>query len=583
MNPFDRRQLVAVARGDAQPDILIQNVTLYNVLTATIDAVDIGILGNRIAFVIPAGTSGGEAGRVIDGHDLYAVPGFVDGHVHNESSMVTPAQWARVLLRRGTTTVFTDPHEIGNVMGLPGIRYMQAASQGLPMRYYITAPSCVPAVPSLETAGATITHAEMRELLSWERVVAVAEAMDFPGLIYQGGNITPISQVAHELGKGIEGHAPGVVGRMLQAYLAAAGPSASDHESSLTNEMLEKVHSGMMVYAKSSTFVNDTTEIAAALKQVNDTRMFGLCTDDIMPHHLLEHGHMNYGIQQLIASGVPAMTAYQMATINVASHYRIPGLGGIAPGWLADIVLLRDIEQVQVEHVISDGRIVVNHGRLVVEIAEPVEPITENSVRIPSLSEQDFVFQPGGSGEMVFNGLNLASIFTMPATIKVTVQDGRVAFPLPEGVSLAAIVPRHNQGTRPSLALACGYALKEGAVASTVSHDSHNLAVIGRNPADMLAAAQELKRVGGGLTAVKNGAVLATLPLPVAGLMNPSPVEEVAAQLERYEACLPEIGLPKAFPSDLLALALPVVPMVRLTDRGLVDVATQKFIPQTAA
>lgn len=579
MNPYDRSQLVAVARGDEQPELLIQNVTLYNVLTATIDAVDIGITGNRVAFVVPAGKSGGEAGRVIDGRGLYAVPGFVDGHVHNESSMVTPAQWAKVLLTRGTTTVFTDPHEIGNVMGLPGIRYMQAASQGLPMRYYITAPSCVPAVPSLETAGATITHAEMRQLLTWERVVAVAEAMDFPGLIYQGGNITPISQVAHELGVGIEGHAPGVVGRMLQAYLAATGPSGSDHESSLTDEMLEKVHGGMMVYAKSSTFVNDTTQMAAALKQVNDTRMFGLCTDDIMPHHLLEHGHMNYGIQQLISSGVTPMTAYQMATINVAAHYRIPGLGGIAPGWLADIVLLSDVEQVKADYVISDGRIVVEHGKLVVDIAEPVEPITENTVRIPPLSEEDFVLQCSGSGEAVLNGMNLASIFTTQATIQVSIEDGKVVFPLPEGVSLAAIVPRHNQGTRPSLALTCGYALKEGAVASTVSHDSHNLAVIGRNPQDMLIAAQELRRVGGGLTAVKNGTVLATLPLPVAGLMNPGPVEEVAAQLERYESCLLEVGLPQAFPIDLLALALPVVPMVRLTDRGMVDVATQKFIP----
>lgn len=577
MESRDRKSLVAAARGDATPDIVVHNVMLYNVLTATIETVDIGIVGTRIAFVVPAG-NGSQGIKVIDGRDLFAVPGFIDGHVHNESSMVTPAQWAKILLVHGTTTVFTDPHEIGNVLGLPGIRYMLEASCGLPLRYFITAPCCVPAVPSVETAGAVITYAEMQDLLQWDRIVAVAEAMDFPGLIYQKGNITPIVEVAHRMGIGIEGHAPGIVGRMLQAYLAATGPSGSDHESSNADEMLEKVRAGMMVYANSSTYVNETAEIAAAIKQVGDTRFFGLCTDDIMPQDLLEYGHMDYGIRRLIANGVSPMTAYQMATINVAMHYRMPGLGAIAPGWIADIVLLRDINEVKVDTVMTNGQIVVEQGRLVCEIVEPIEPLTANSIWIPEISDQDFLKFGGNSGEIKYNGIDFSSNFTR-TTIKAMNRDGMICLPLPTGVSIAAIVPRHSQGTRPSLVLINGYKLEEGAIASTVSHDSHNLAVIGKNPHDMLVATLELASVGGGLTAVKNGKVLATVPLPIAGLMSAATVEEVASQQKAFEEQLPELGLPRALPAELMVFALSVVPDVRLTDRGLVDVASQQFIP----
>ena len=217
---LSRKELVASARGDLDPDILIQDVALVNVFTAELSPADIGIVGNRIAFVLPAG-SGRNGKMVIKATGLYAIPGLIDGHVHNESSMVTPANWAKTLLLNGTTTVFTDPHEITNVLGLPGIQYMINASHGLPLRYFVTAPSCVPAVPSLETAGAEITWKEMEQVLSWERVKVVAEAMDFPGLIYQHGNITPIVEVAHQRNIGVEGHAPTVMGKDLQAYAAS--------------------------------------------------------------------------------------------------------------------------------------------------------------------------------------------------------------------------------------------------------------------------------------------------------------------------------------------------------------------------
>ncbi|MCL4561877.1 MAG: amidohydrolase family protein [Chloroflexi bacterium] len=582
MSLASRNTLVATARGDVPPQLLIKNATLVDVLTASTYQADIGVTGNRIAFVVPAGQAGaGE--RIIDGKGLFAVPGFIDGHVHNESSMVTPANWAKTLLRYGTTTVFTDPHEITNVMGLPGIRYMIEASRGLPLRYYITAPSCVPAVPSVETAGAVITATEMRQILTWERVHAIAEAMDFMGLIHQGGNITPIVEVAHSMEIGVEGHAPGVVDWDLQAYAASTGPLCSDHEASTVKEILQRVHAGIMVYAKSSTFIEDSAAVAEAMHQVRDTRMFGFCTDDIMPHRLAGYGHLNFGLRRLISHGVSFVTAVQMATFNVAQHYRLYGLGAIAPGWLADIVLIDNPEEVTVQHVIADGQWVVANRKLMVDIPEPVAPLMMNSVKIPSgLTTEDFTRLGEGTGSRTSNGMDLTNLFTKQASIPVTLTDGKVNLPLPAGIAIAAIVTRHGQGTKPSLSLVTGYPLKEGAVASTVSHDSHNLAVIGRDPKDMLAAVKELERTGGGLTVVRHGQVLATVPLPVAGLMSNLPVEEVAAQLNHFEATLPEVGLPVGFPIHLLALALPVVPDIRLTDKGLVDVATQQFVPLMA-
>ena len=577
----DRSVLVAVARGDAIADVAIKGVVLFNVLSATVERVDIGVVGGRIAYVVPDGT-GGAGRKTIEGRNRFAVPGLIDGHVHNESSMVTPAQWSKSLLVHGTTAVFTDPHEIANVLGLPGIGYMLAASADLPLRYYVTAPSCVPAVLGVETAGACITPADMQVLLTWDRVVAVAEAMDFPGLIQQTGQITSVAQVAHRCGFGVEGHAPGIVGRRLQAYLVAIGPSGSDHEASLVDEMCEKVRAGMMVYANSSNFVDDSPAIAAALRQVGDQRLFGFCTDDIMPDDLIGCGHLDYGLRRLIAAGVSPMTAFQMATINVAAHYRMPGLGAIAPGWLADIVLLEDVNEVHVDTVIANGEIVVTNGQIAIDIAEPVAPLTVNSVRIPDLSEGDFLRLGGQTGETAYVGMDYSSRYSRRVTIKAVNRDGRLVLPLPPGVAIAAMVPRHGQNSRPSLALLTGFGLQEGAIASTVSHDSHNLVIVGREPRDMLIAAQALVNEGGGFVAVKNGRVLASVPLPIAGLMSAAPVEVVALQIKELLAVLPELGLPRSLPGKLMTLGLSVIPHVRLTDLGLVDVDSQQFIATCA-
>ncbi len=579
-----RKEIVASARGDQPCDLAILNVQLINVLTAEIYPADIGIRGDRIALVEPAGQASLQADETIEGSGLWAAPGFIDGHVHNESSMCTPARYAEVILPLGTTTVCTDPHEIGNVLGMRGVRYMLDASRGLPLRYFVTVPSCVPAVPQVESAGATFTDREVSEMLGWERVIAIAEAMDFVGLANQFGKITSIVEAGQRAGVPIEGHAPLVSGRFLQAYLAAAGPRASDHESLSSDNMLEKVRSGAMVYARISSFLDLTPALVEAIQAVKDTRMFGFCTDDIHPVQLLELGHLNYGMRRLIAAGVNPVTVYQMASLNVAQHYGLWGLGAIAPGWKADVVLLDDLREVHARHVITDGRLRVKDGRLLEAIPEPTPPLLENTMRLPSdLSADSFIPTSSRSDLLKANAINLANLIdTRLETVELPCQEGRVRFPLPDGVALAAVVGRHGQGRPPALAFVTGFPIQRGAIASTISHDSHNLAMIGKTPEDLVAAANALVECGGGLAAVCDGKVLERVPLPIAGLISPAPVAETARQIARFEAIMPELGLPPLFPITLLALALPVIPNIRLTDMGMVDILTQQFVPLEA-
>lgn len=581
----NRKRLAASARGDETFDLLVRNVHLINVLTGEIYPADIGITGERIARIASPGQFPAVAAEIIDGSGLWAAPGFIDGHVHNESSMCTPAKWCEVILPHGTTTVCTDPHEIANVLGMRGVRYMLDASQGLPVRYYITAPSCVPAVPHLESAGAVLTNIEVSEMLRWERVVGIAEAMDFIGLANQFGNITPVVEAGQRANVPIEGHAPGVTGELLQAYLAAAGPRSSDHESLDTANMLEKVRNGMIVYARISSFADFTPALVAAMRSVADHRLFGFCTDDDMPNHILDNGHLDFGMRKVIAAGIDPVTVIQMATINNAQHYGLWGLGALAPGWLADLVLLDDLPNLQVRHVITGGRLRVKDGQLIQPITEPVPPLIQNSVQLPpGLSLDSFIpavsAADATAGQAVFTAINLASpLGTFFEKVTLPVQNGRVRLPLPEGISLAAIVSRHGQVTPLSLAFVTGYPIQSGAVASTVSHDSHNLGVIGKTPADILLAIQTLADCGGGLVAVRNGQVLSLVPLPIAGLMSPLPTVEVGQQVSKFEQSLPALGLPPFFPITLLAMALPVIPQARLTNLGIVDVLSQQFVP----
>lgn len=576
---MSRTALVEATRGDRPLDLVIRGGQLLNVYTGEVYPADIGIYGDRVALVDRNGELGISADHELDARGMIAIPGLIDTHVHIESTMVTPPNFARGVLPFGTTTVVIDPHEIGNVGGRAGVEYMLKASEGLPLRVYITVPSCVPAVRGRETAGAEFGAAEVAEMLAWPRVVGVAELMDYPGIVRQEPRMAAIAEAGLAAGKALEGHAPLLAGRELAAYLAAGVDS--DHESRGWQEMVEKLRLGMWVYCRENTFRRTAEYLARALREIPQPWNVAVCTDDIDPADLLERGHMDRGLRVLIEHGVDPALAIRFATLNGAQRYGLRDLGAIAPGKLADIVLVESLRDLGARVVLAGGQVVARDGALVADFADPATPPLANSVHIQPLSAEQFELnRPGAEGPTTVRVIEIDPIRTTRlGEATLVFRDGRLALPLPEGLLLLSVVPRHGQAHPPMLALLRGLGLREGALATTVAHDSHNLIVAGRTPSDMLAAAQAVAEIGGGAALVHGGQVLATVRLPVAGLMSAEPVEVVAAEVRAFNARARELGLGGSSPVlAISSLALPVAPFIRITDLGVVDVLTQEFV-----
>lgn len=576
---MSRTALVEATRGDRPLDLVIRGGQLLNVYTGEVYPADIGIYGDRVALVDRNGELGISAAHELDARGMIAIPGLIDTHVHIESTMVTPPNFARGVLPFGTTTVVIDPHEIGNVGGRAGVEYMLKASEGLPLRVYITVPSCVPAVRGRETAGAEFGAAEVAEMLAWPRVVGVAELMDYPGIVRQEPRMAAIAEAGLAAGKALEGHAPLLAGRELAAYLAAGVDS--DHESRGWQEMVEKLRLGMWVYCRENTFRRTAEYLARALREIPQPWNVAVCTDDIDPADLLERGHMDRGLRVLIEHGVDPALAIRFATLNGAQRYGLRDLGAIAPGKLADIVLVESLRDLGARVVLAGGQVVARDGALVADFADPATPPLANSVHIQPLSAEQFELnRPGAEGPTTVRVIEIDPIRTTRlGEATLVFRDGRLALPLPEGLLLLSVVPRHGQAHPPTLALLRGLGLREGALATTVAHDSHNLIVAGRTPSDMLAAAQAVAEIGGGAALVHGGQVLATVRLPVAGLMSAEPVEVVAAEVRAFNARARELGLGGSSPVlAISSLALPVAPFIRITDLGVVDVLTQEFV-----
>jgi adenine deaminase len=575
-----RQALVEAARGQRALDLVIRGGQVVNVYTAEVAPADIGIAGDRIAVVDWGRRYGLTAHATIDAGGLTAIPGLIDTHVHIESTMVTPPSYARSVLAFGTTTVVIDPHEIGNVLGRAGIEYMLRASAGLPLRVYVTVPSCVPAVRGLETAGAVFDAADIAEMLTWPRVVGVAELMDYPGIVAQRPHMAAIAEAGLASGKTLEGHAPLLSGRDLNAYLAAGVDS--DHESRGWEEMVEKLRLGMWVYGRENTFRRTAADLARALREVPAACNVALCTDDIDPDDLLRNGHLDRGLRVLIAHGVEPALAIRYATLNGAARYGLRDLGAIAPGKLADLALVGSLRELRPALVLAGGQVVARDGAVTAGIPDPAPPPADNSVRIGPLTVDDFTLsRPGAAGAVAVRVIAMdPNRQTTLAEETVPFVDGRARLPLPEGLVLLSVVPRHGQAHRPSLALLRGLGLRHGALATTIAHDSHNLIVAGRTPAEMLLAARTVAEIGGGAALVAGEQVLATVRLPVAGLMSSAPVETVAAAVRAFNEQGRALGLTAGSPVlAISSLALPVAPFVRLTDLGVVDTLAQQLVP----
>lgn len=579
-----RDALVAAARGDAPLDRVIRGGQIVNVYTGEIYRADIGILGDRIAIVDKDGILGLTAPDVIDARGFIAVPGLIDTHVHIESTMVTPPNFARGVLPFGTTTVVIDPHEIGNVTGRAGVEFMLRASEGLPLRVHLTVPSCVPAVPGLETAGANFDAVEIADMLTWSRVIGVAELMDYPGVVRGEARMAAIVAAGRESGKALEGHAPLLEGRELAAYLAAGVDS--DHEARGAAEMVEKLRAGMWIYGRENTFRHTCGFLADALREIPAPWNVALCTDDIDPADLIAHGHMDRGVRVLIAAGVNPALAIRIATLNGAVRYGLRDLGAIAPGKIADIVLVESLAEFRAALVLAGGQVVARDEQLTVAFADPVPPPLDNTVRIQPLVAGTFTLRlPVADGKVTLRCIEIDAVrTTILGTITLPFVGGQLVGALPEGVTLISVVPRHGQEHPPSLALLRGLPLTRGALATTVAHDSHNLIVAGKTPAEMVVAANAVAALGGGVALVVGEAVIATVRLPVAGLMSAAPVADIAAEVRAFNEHARALGLSGASPVlAISSLALPVAPFIRITDLGVVDTVQQVFVDMTAA
>ena len=549
--------------------MVLKNAEVFHVYTGEFILCDIAIADGYIA-----GTGSYFGIEEIDMQGRYITPGFIDAHVHIESSMLTPYQFAKAALPCGVTTIVTDPHEIANVCGAKGIQYMLDATEQLPLNVYFMLPSCVPAT-DFEDSGAVLLAEDLEPFMEHPRVLGLAEVMNAPGVLQQDENVMAKLDMA---GKGrIDGHAPGLTSSQLMGY-AAAGIT-TDHECITKEQALDRLRAGIKVMLREGTAAKNMRSL---LPTVNpDTApYFMFCADDKIPAELLDSGYINYMVKTAIEEGVSVANALQIATINVARHYGIKDAGAILPGRRADLLVFDNLDEWKPRQVYKDGRLAVDNGQLLqegrncdsssLEHTVNLAPVTVESFRLPLKTEMANVI-----------GLVPYQIVTNKAALSVKRVDGCAVSDVENDILKLAVLERHHATGNIGLGLVKGFGLKRGALASTVGHDSHNLIVIGTNDEDMLAAVQELQRIGGGICIAENGQIRGALPLPVGGLMTNEPALMVAKQQAEMIALAREMGVPE-FYSPFLTLAflsLPVIPSLKLTDRGLVDVDSFKFIP----
>lgn len=580
----NRKELIKAALGLVECDLAIKNAQLLNVFTGEVYPATVFVYDGAIAHVEYRNLEEGldKVKVVVDAEGKYLIPGLIDAHMHIESSMLTPRNFAKVSIPSGTTTIVMDPHEIGNVYGVEGVKYMHDSGEGLPQRQFVDIPSCVPAVPGCENAGAEFFAKEIEELAELKRVIGLAEVMDYIGVINQEDRMADIIHAAERKGLYLQGHAPFVSGRDLSAYLI--GGPVTDHESRTGEEAIEKLRSGMFIDSRESSITHNVKDIWEGVKHCKFFDHYCLCTDDREADDLLHEGHINYVVNAAIKYGMDPITAIKSATLNTAREINVTDLGAIAPGYVADMLLVEDLSNIHPTHVFFEGKLVAQDGKLLQPIEDKEYEIeTRNSVQLKELSLEDFhVDTPVENGKvkvnvMVYPNLELSSTYVEKTEFEV--KDGNIVLP-DDDYKFVIVLNRYGKGTI-GKGIVKGFGTKKGALASTVSHDSHNLTVVYDNEKDALLVANTLKECGGGMCAAYNGTVLSTLPLPLAGLMSLKSAEELSVVSQKMKQAIVELGLTD-MENPLLrivTLALPVIPEVKMSDLGLVDVLTKKIIP----
>jgi adenine deaminase len=570
MKMVSLKEKIRIASGEGRADLLIKNGRVVDVFSGEIEKKDVAIFGGTIV-----GLGDYPARKILDVKGDFLCPGFIDGHVHIESSMVTIPEFARAVLPNGTTSVVIDPHEIANVLGQEGIRFMAKSGTGVPLNVFIMIPSCVPAT-HMETSGAVLRANDLKPLLKEPWATGLAEMMNFPGVIFRDPEV--LKKIEMAKGKRIDGHAPSLSGKRLSAYLTAG--IRSDHECTTLKEAKEKLKNGMWIMIREGTTARNLKDLLPLVAPKN-SRRFLFVTDDRHPKELLEEGHINSMVKQAIHWGLDPILAVQMATLNAAEYFRLDDLGAIAPGYRADIVTFDHLSRFQIKKVFKDGVLVAEDGKILLPsmarttLSSPLR----RKLRIKAIKNEDLLLR---SDQLLAKVIQLipGQIVTKKVMKKVVLKDG-VAYPnLKEDVIKIIVVERHRATGNMGIGFVQGFGLKKGAIGSTVAHDSHNLIIVGTNDLDILKTIEVIQSMGGGLAAVSDGKVMASLPLPIAGLMAEVSVAEVNKRLENLLRAARSLGCRIPDPFMVLSfLSLPVIPELKITDKGLVDVNQFKIVP----
>jgi adenine deaminase len=571
LNP---EKLIAAARGGVPADLVLENARIVNTFTGEVEEGNISIYQGYVAGV----GDYREARRVMDLKRRYVAPGLIDGHTHVESSMLHPAQYARAVVPRGTCALVTDLHEIANVTGLKGIRYMIECTRRLPLDFYFMAPSCVPATRHLETSGASVGADEVRAALRWRNVIGLGEVMNFPGVL--AGDRELMDKIRLSGDNPVDGHAPGLRGKDLNAYVAAG--IGSDHECTLLAEAREKLRCGMYIMIREGSSEKNLDDLLPAVTDETYRRCF-FVVDDRTCADLLREGDIDAVIRKAISRGMDPIRALQMATINTAEYFRLRRVGAVAPGYVANLIVVGDLNRLDVQMVFYRGRLVARDGRPMFQAVTSRDPEVTNTVRVKKLTLESLRMPGREANPVPAIEIIPRQIVTRRIDVEPKCENGLVISDTERDLLKLAVIERHRATGNIGLGLIRGFGLKKGALGTSIAHDSHNIVVVGTSDQDMLAVVEEIEKLQGGLAVASEGRVLGSLALPVAGLLSEEPLETVVDRLEELERLSRTLGCPLPSPFATLSfVALPVIPEVRLTDRGLVDVAASKIIPPTS-
>ncbi|MFP7299259.1 adenine deaminase [Neobacillus niacini] len=568
-NQIKRR--ISVASGNEPADTVVKNGRIVDVFNGEIIEGDIAIVDGYFA-----GIGQYSGNTIVDAKGKYIIPSFVDGHVHIESSLVTPSEFAKVLLPHGVTTVICDPHEIANVLGTEGIQYMLDSSEDLPFDIYIMLPSCVPAT-SFENSGAILNAEQLAPFYHHPRVLGLAEVMNYPAVLQADDDMLNKISKAQQFGKKVDGHAAGLSPRDLNVYMAAG--IRTDHESTTEQEAKERLKSGMYLMIREGTVAKDLRNLISVVNEYNARRCL-FVTDDKHLDDLVLEGSIDYNVRLAISEGLSPITAIQMATINAAECFGLLDKGAIAAGYKADFSLVDDLESIRISHVYKDGNAVVENGKLVIDCSNDHNHGLKKSVHFDDITETNLnIYLPSNKANIIEIIPN--SLITRHVVEEVDICDQGLFQPSTAADYLKlAVIERHHLTKQIGLGIVKGLGLKYGAIATTIAHDSHNLIIAGTNDSDMVLAANSIKEMQGGLVVIKEGQVLASLELPIAGLMSDRPYREVYASLNSLHIALEELSANGQFNPFLTLsfLALPVIPELKLTDKGLFKVSQFEHI-----